>query len=239
MTYKTEYKSTFRVICADLPGPPLFWRDERGYRHGYESDLARALAETLKLDFDFSYQNWSDFYPALNDGRGEVILCGQGISEYRKALADFTEPYAVFDEAVLVLKGSGIASKEDLFGKRVGAIAHSVNMALAETFDGCICVPFGGDTDDVLGDMVEALRRGDIDAFVDDDVALMPLAEARDLAIAFVVKSQNKWGAAVKKGNPEWLAELNEALDLLKRNGQLKEIWQKHMPTLEYPFSVS
>ncbi|BBH45762.1 substrate-binding periplasmic protein [Pseudomonas sp. KU43P] len=237
MTESNCTPARFHVICADLPAPPLFWRDKDGYRHGYESDVARQLSEALKLPFKFEYQNWGDFYPALDAGKGEVILCGQGISAYRKTLADFTEPYAIFDEAVMVLAGSGITSAADLAGKRVGAIDKSINMALAETFEGCICVPFGGDTDDVLADMVNALREGKIDAFVDDDVALVPLADEADLELAFVVKTQNKWGMAVKKGNPAWLAQVNEALAMLKSTGKLKVTWEKWMPALEYPFS--
>lgn len=236
MTDSISQAKRFHVICADLPAPPLFWKDKNGYRHGYESDVARLLGETLQLPFQFEYQNWGDFYPALDAGLGEVVLCGQGISEYRKTLADFTEPYAIFDEAVMVLAGSGITSAADLVGKRVGAIDKSINMALAETFEGCICVPFGGDTDDVLADMVNALRDGAIDAFVDDDVALVPLADEADLELAFVVKTQNKWGMAVKKGNPQWLAEVNEALGMLKASGKLKDTWQKWMPALAYPF---
>ncbi|WP_271408611.1 substrate-binding periplasmic protein [Pseudomonas sp. Q1-7] len=225
-----------RIICCDLPAPPLFWKDDRGYRHGYESDLGRLLASTLGIPYSFAYQSWADFYPALQAGKGEIVLCGQGISDYRKTLADFTEPYAVFDEAVMVLRGSNVRSPADLVGKRVGAIANSLNMALAETFTGCICVPFGGDSDDVLGDMVQALRDGNIDAFVDDDVALVPLTEETDLAIGFSVPTQNRWGIAVKKDNGELLARVDQALATVKANGQLEQIWRKWMPSLVYPF---
>ncbi|MCO6056704.1 ABC transporter substrate-binding protein [Pseudomonas sp. MOB-449] len=225
-----------RIICCDLPAPPLFWKDDKGYRHGYESDLGRLLADTLGVPSSFAYQNWADFYPALQAGEGEFVLCGQGISDYRKTLADFTEPYAVFDEAVMVLRGSSVRSPTDLVGKKVGAIANSLNMALAETFTGCICVPFGGDSDDVLGDMVQALRDGSIDAFVDDDVALVPLAEEVDLAIGFSVPTQNRWGIAVKKGNGLLLSQVDQALATVKANGQLEQIWRKWMPSLAYPF---
>jgi polar amino acid transport system substrate-binding protein len=239
MIDKTKHPSEFRIICADLPAPPLFWKDDKGYRHGYESDLGRLLAATMTLSPTFAYQNWADFYPALEAGKGEVILCGQGISELRKTLADFSEPYAVFDEAVMIRRGTNLRSAADLAGKKVGAIANSLNMALAETFNGCICVPFGGDSDDVLGDMVTALRNGEIDAFVDDDVALVPLAEEADLEIGFNVATQNRWGIAVKKGNEAWLAEVNETLSIVKGNGQLEQLWRKWMPSLSYPFGMT
>ncbi|MNP59945.1 ABC transporter glutamine-binding protein GlnH precursor [compost metagenome] len=87
--------------------------------------------------------------------------------------------------------------------------------------------------------MVNALRDGKIDAFVDDDVALVPLAEEADLEIGFSVPTQNKWGIAVKKGNEAWLAEVNEALAIIKSNGQLEQLWRKWMPSLSYPFGIS
>lgn len=238
MSHHVAQTKELRVICADLPAPPLFWKDEQQYRHGYESDLARLLGETLKVPVRFVFRNWADFYPALKANDGDMILCGQGISAFRKTLADFSHPYAVFDEAVMIRRGDKLQSPADLVGKRVGAIANSLNMALAETFTGCICVPFGGDSDDVMGDMVAALRRGEIDAFVDDDVALVPLAEEADLDIGFTVSTQNKWGIAVRKDNDVWLTELDQALETLKHNGRLRQLWEKWMPTLNYPFAT-
>lgn len=225
-----------RVICADLPAPPLFWRDAEGIRHGYEADVARALAQVLGRRCEFVYTNWADFYPRLTASAGDVLLCGQGISAYRKTLADFTEPYAVFDEAVMILRRDNISAPADLMGKRVGAIANSVNMALAQTFTGAITVAFEGSSDDVMGDMVAALRAGEIDAFVDDDVALVPLANEPDLSIAFLHPSRNPWGIAVDKALPQWREEVDEALQRLKTNGQLAAIWQQHLPELAYPF---
>jgi ABC-type amino acid transport substrate-binding protein len=226
-----------RVICADLPAPPLFWRDGLGERHGYEADVARLLAQAMGLRVRWEYRNWADFYPALRAGEGDLVLCGQGISEYRKTLADFTAPYAVFDESIMVLSGSPVSSPADLCGKRVGAIANSLNMALAETFEGAICVPFGGDSDDVMGDMVKALRAGSIDAMVDDDVALVPLAEEEDLAIAFTVPTRNRWGIAVAKSRPEFRDRVDAALAEVIADGRLEQVWRKWMPTLAYPFA--
>lgn len=225
-----------RVICADLPAPPLFWRDSKGERFGYETEVAREIARRLERRCEFIYVNWLDFYPTLNSGEGDVVLCGQGVSEYRQKLVDFSVPYAIFDEAVMCLRGANIYSPKDLIGKKVGAIANSVNMALAETFEGAITVPFKGDTKDVLGEMVESLRLGDIDAFVDDDVALVPLAEEKDLAIAFTHPSRNAWACALRKGNKTLRLEINQVLESMKEDGTLKAIWEHEIKILPFPF---
>src|SRR5690606_23571898 len=147
--------------------------------------------------------------PSVLRGEADGVWCGQGISEERKRVSDFTRPYAVFDEGVLVRRGSGISSPEDLAGRRVGAIAGSVNLALARTFTGSHPVEFGGDTDDVFGEMIAALRAGDIDAFVDDDVALIPVGEEPDLEVGFVARTRNPWGVSVSKDRPDLLADID------------------------------
>lgn len=229
---------TLRVICADLPAPPLFERDARGERHGYEADVCRLIAGQLDREVEWVYRQWSDFYPALDAGEGDILLCGQGISAYRKTLGDFSRPYAIFDESVMVRTDSGITSPQHLEGRRVGAIANSLNMALAETFTGAVPVAFDGASDDVFGDMVTALRAGEIDALVDDDVALVPL-EADDLTIAFTVPTRNAWGAVVAKGQTEWLARVDRALGDIIGDGSLQAAWARWLPSLEYPFAMS
>src|SRR5689334_21467473 len=74
-------KLELRVICADLPAPPLFWKNDEGVRLGFETDVTAASAKKLGRAPVFAYENWVDFYPALEDERGDLVLCGQGISE--------------------------------------------------------------------------------------------------------------------------------------------------------------
>lgn len=83
---------------------------------------------------------------------------------------------AVAEAPVLVRAGDPVTGPADLRGRRVAAIAGSTNMALAETFDGAVTVPFGGESADVYGDMLATLRSGAVDAVVDDDVVFVSLA---------------------------------------------------------------
>jgi polar amino acid transport system substrate-binding protein len=178
---------------------------------------------------------WADMLPAVVSGDADGVLCGQGISAERLALVDFTVPYAVFDESVLVRSGSGISAVDDLSGRAVGAIAGSVNMSLAKSFPGARPVAFSGDSDDVFGEMVDALRAGRVDAVVDDDVALIPLAGEPDLEVGFTVATRNRWGIAVSKGRPDLRSQLDRALERLLDDGTLASLWQRWMPELAFP----
>ncbi|MFM8353172.1 MAG: substrate-binding periplasmic protein, partial [Actinomycetales bacterium] len=155
----------------------------------------------------------------------------------RQAIVDFTDPYTVFNESVVMREGTSATSPAELAGLRIGAIADSANMRLARTFTGVELVPFDGATDDVFGDMIRALRSGQIDGFVDDDVVMVPLGDEPDLRLAFTVQTRNPWGMGVRKGNDEVRERINAALTTVKADGRLLEVWQRWLPAnLTYPF---
>ena len=127
----------------------------------------------------------------------------RSITNYRRTLADFTRPYAVFNESLVTRIESDVSSPEECAGLRIGAIANSTNMALTETFPGVIPVPFDGSTDDVYADMIAATRSGEVDGFVDDDVVMIVLDADPELRLAFTVETRNQWGIAVRHGEDE------------------------------------
>jgi polar amino acid transport system substrate-binding protein len=225
-----------RLVCIDADAMPLFGKSRDGVRPGYEPAAAALVAETLGRPLEWVFKPWVEMVEAVDAGEGDAIWCGQGITAERRRRVDFTRPYAVFDESLLVRAGSGIESPAQLGGKRIGAIAGSTNMALAETFEGAELVSFGGESDDVFGEMVGALRAGELDGVVDDDVAFLALADEPDLEIAFTVRTRNEWGVAVSKARPEMRDDLDRALAEVIRDGRLAACWQSWLPQLAYPF---
>jgi polar amino acid transport system substrate-binding protein len=227
-----------RLACLDAEAPPLFslWTAERG-RQGYEPGVAEALGAELGRPVEWVRVPWVEMIPAVQRGDADAVLCGQGITAERSAQVDFTRPYAIFHEGVLVRRGAAIHSPEDLGGRKVAAIENSTNMALAETFTGAVPVAFGAGSADVYADMLTALLADDVDAVVDDDVVFVPLGTTHpDYELAFTVATANKWGIAVAKDRPDTLAEIDDALGRLIESGHLRAVWKKWLPTLDYPF---
>lgn len=231
--------SPLRLACLDAEAPPLFtlWNPEQG-RTGYEPAVAELLGEQLGRPVEWVRVPWVEMIPSAQDGRADAVLCGQGITESRLEQVDFTRPYAVFHEGVLVRRGSGIGGPQDLAGRKVAAIEGSTNMTLAQTFTGAVPVAFGSDgSDDVYADMLAALEAEEVDAVVDDDVVFVPLGESDPrFELAFTVRTGNRWGIGVSKQRPDLLAELDGALAAVIGDGRLKQVWQHWLPTLEYPF---
>lgn len=227
-----------RLACLDAEAPPLFtlWTPENG-RDGYEPGVAAALGAELGREIEWVRVPWVDMIPAVQRGDAEAVLCGQGITAERQAQVDFTRPYAIFHEGVLIRRGDDIHSAADLLGRKVAAIENSTNMALAQTFTGAEPVAFGAGSDDVYADMLAALLAKDVDAVVDDDVVFVPLGATHpDYELAFTVQTANRWGIAVAKDRPDTLAEIDGALGQLQESGRLQQVWTQHLPTLDYPF---
>ncbi len=228
---------TLRIACADLDARPLFWTESDGTRYGYEPDAARLVFAEAGYGLEWAFLQWKDFLPSVANGEVDGVWCGMGIIPERQAIVDFTDPYTVFNESVVMRSGTTATSPDQLSGLRIGAIADSANMRLARTFQGAELVPFDGATDDVFGDMIRALRAGQIDGFVDDDVVMVPLGDEPDLRLAFTVQTRNPWGMGVRKGNDEVRERINAALNTVKADGRLLEVWQRWLPSnLSYPF---
>lgn len=227
-----------RLACIDADAPPLFLPvDAEGHRAGFEPAVAQLLADELGRPLEWVVMPWGDMLTSVRAHEVDAVLCGQGIIPSRQRQVAFTRPYGVFHEGVLIRRGEGIHGPDDLAGRRVAAIAESANMTLAETFTGAEVVPFGGESDDVYAEMLHALRTGDVDAVVDDDVVFVPLGETDPTyELAFTVRTGNRWGIGVAPDRPETLAELDGALERVLADGRHRRAWEEWLPTLDYPF---
>ena len=211
---------TVKLACIDSAALPLFDKSPDGVsRAGYEPEAAKLVFDRIGAEIEWVMLPWEDMIPAVRRGEADAVWCGQGMTAERAALVDFTRPYAVFNETLIVRADDPARAPEQLAGYRIGAIANSTNMKLAETFSGVELVSFGA-SDDVFGDMIEATRSGEIDGFVDDDVVMIPLGqEDPDFVEAFTVMTGNRWGIGVAPGNDALRAESDVALEAVIADG--------------------
>lgn len=234
-TIKTVTPGYLNIIASDFDARPMSYVLD-GMRLGYEPDVTRAVCERLGLKPVWHNLPMAEFYASLKLGQYDLVWFNQAITSERKAWADFTCPYGYFDEAVLVRADSSVSSPVDLAGLRVGGLADSTNLTLAESFGNAEIVAFPG-SDQVLPEMLQALRAGEIDALIDDELVLLVAAtEDPNLKIAFTVPTQIPFGIAVRSGQTELVNALNVTLDDLIADGTLSQIWSKWIPWK--PFSL-
>ena len=109
-------------IATEGAFPPWNAIDTSGKPIGFDIDVGTALCERAKLKCEFVTQAWDGIIPALNVGKYDAIMAGMSITDKRKQVIAFSEPYALTSNYFVVRKALGLAEmssseKLDLFSK--------------------------------------------------------------------------------------------------------------------------
>lgn len=236
MQYATLESGQLMIGASDFDARPMTYLED-GQRLGYEPDVARAVCAKLGLEPVWLNLPMAEFYTTLQDKACDVVWFNQAITPTRQTHSRFTRPYGLFDEAIIVRTEDGIHSGTDLRGKKLAGLANSTNIELGKQFQGAELVPFPG-TDKVLQEMLAALRSGEVDAVVDDELVLITAAEADPgLQIAVTLETQQPFAIALHPDSEALLNTLNLALDQLERDGTLKALWKKWIPWRPFSFN--
>jgi polar amino acid transport system substrate-binding protein len=233
LTAKPGY---LQIIASDFDARPMSFLGANG-RMGYEPELARLICHRLGLEPVWHNLPMAEFYTAIQTGDYDVVWFNQAITAERQAWVNFTRPYGLFDEAILVRSVSKIQSPADLAGLCVGGLADSTNIALAANWNNVTTVPYPG-SDKVLPEMLVALRAGEIDALIDDELVLVVAAqEDPGLKLAFTVPTQVPFAIGVAKQRPALIAALNQTLEAALADSSLAKLWQTWIPWKPFPFA--
>ena len=218
-------------VSFDIPGMG-YKNPNTGAIEGFEPNVARAVAEKLfgvtdRVDFVRVLDK--DRIAVLREGRVDIVVSQLTITPERAAQVDFSIPYIVTGEGLLVPAESSISRFEDLAGKRIAATAGSLSLkrmrASLPSLPGATLVitPTSSET-------VEAVAKGEADTASNDLIDLKFLRNAAenpaqykliDIGSNFEPKP---FGIAVKKGNRALLDRLNEAIKSLKSNGDIDRL---------------
>ena len=202
-----------------------------GEVEGFDIDIAKALAAEILGDenkVEFKEVTSKTRMALLNNGDIDAIVATMTITEDRKKEVDFTDVYFDAGQSLLVKKGSDIKGIDSLKGKKVLAVKGSTSsINIREKAPDAQVLEFEN-----YSEAFAALKSGQGDALTTDDSILYGMAD-EDPSYELVggTFTEEPYGIAVKKGNSEFVEELNKALKSLKDSGKYDEIhdkWIKH-----------
>ncbi|WP_260288987.1 transporter substrate-binding domain-containing protein [Peribacillus aracenensis] len=198
---------------------------------GFDIDIAKALAAEILGDenkVEFKEVTSKTRMALLNNGDIDAIVATMTITEDRKKEVDFTDVYFDAGQSLLVKKGSDIKGIDSLKGKKVLAVKGSTSsINIREKAPEAQVLEFEN-----YSEAFAALKSGQGDALTTDDSILYGMAD-EDPSYELVggTFTEEPYGIAVKKGNADFVGELNKALKSLKDSGKYDEIhdkWIKH-----------
>ena len=228
-----EWKTVrFGVEGAD---PPFSWTDASGEIKGFDIDLAHALCQQMAVKCELVAQDWDGMIPALLSRKYDAIIAAMSITDERRKKVDFTAKYAHIPNRFVAAKGTTLElTPAGMAGKRIGVQrATTHDKYLTDNFGSDVTIVRYGNADEAYLD----LKAGRVLALLADasaiDQGLLSKAGGDKFEYVGPALTDRQWfgdgmGIAVRKGDQDLKAKLDEAIKTLRANGKYQEINQKY-----------
>src|SRR4051812_3538102 len=107
------------TVGSDIPYPP-FEQGKPGNYTGFDVELLEAVGKSIGRKVEFQDTSFDTIFLDLGRGKFDVAASAATITDEREKTVDFTNPYYISEQAILVKEGDEIDSVEKLNGATVG-----------------------------------------------------------------------------------------------------------------------
>jgi ABC-type amino acid transport substrate-binding protein len=190
---------------------------------GFDVDVANAIAKKLHFKFTIQDMDFDSLIGALQAHRADFVIAGMTPTPEREKSVDFSEIYYQATNVVLTRKGVNVKSLDDLKGKKVAVQLGSVQEDAAKKIPN---VQLEALT--TIPNVVQEVVTGRADAaIIEDTVATGYVKNNPQLQINRIPGiTSNGSAIAFPKGSP-WVSKFNQAIDDMKKDGELQQLAQK------------
>lgn len=216
------------LTVATSPDFPPFENLEGDEYVGFDIDLAKAIAEQLGVECEFTTIQFDGIVPAIQaGGQADVGISGITVDPERAESVDFTDPYYIADQSVAVMKGGDITADNAKEALNAEGMVISVQSGTTgetyakENFPNATIQPLPNATD-----CFASMQAGNANA-VCMDMAVVEQMVSEAYANAEVVLTEatgEEYAVAVSKDNPELTAAINEAIAALQEDGTIEAL---------------
>ena len=220
--------------CLDYPP---FESVKNGEPTGFDVDISTEIADRLGLEIEFIKANFDNIFTDLAGGKFDMVAAASTITAERQQIVDFSDPYFNSRQGLTVntAETPDIASTDDLGeGDVVGAQKGTTGLAWAK--DNLASQGVEIKTYDAAPEAFTQLEGGAITAVVNDEGSSIAEVEQRsDLKVVEAIDTEEKYGLALSKDNPELTDAINGALAEIIEDGTYAELFKKYFPDLPVP----
>ena len=192
---------------------------------GVDVDICQAIADKLGKTLVVQDAKFDAVIPSVIAGKADLAAAGITVTEDRKQSVDFSIPYVKSGIVIISRKDSPFTSAAEVVGKKIGVQAGTTSDTFCvdelkqepERFDNppiAVAALKSGKVDLVIADVDPAKNcvKGDDSIFISSD---------------FVGKPE-EFAVAIRKGQPELLATINEVIQELIDSGAIEASKAKH-----------
>jgi cystine transport system substrate-binding protein len=193
---------------------------------GFDVEIGEEIAKRLGVKAEFVEGKWDGLIAGLDVKRYDAVINQVGITEERKAKFDFSDPYIASRAALIVREDNAdIKGFGDLKGKKA---AQSLTSNYGNIAEGAGAELVGTDGFD---QSIALVVQGRADATINDSLSFLDFKKKQPNApvkIAATEDDASYSGVIVRKGDPELVAAINQALKDIKADGTYQKIADKY-----------
>ena len=228
-TEETEGGEVLLMGCSADFAPFEYYADDAVTITGYDIDMMQEVCNRIGRTLQVQDMNFDAIVAGVQTGKLDVGASGITITEERQASVNFSEPYFVAAQSILVPKDSPITGYQDLID---GDYTASVQLATTGDVMASEKMPGRVSQFEKYGDALAALMAGKVDCMVLDTGVANAYAEANDLKVLDEnfgnPEDKEYYGIAVAKENTELLDQINAALADMEADGFFEELDAKY-----------
>ncbi|MET3720931.1 MULTISPECIES: ABC transporter substrate-binding protein [unclassified Arthrobacter] len=205
------------TVCSDVPYEPFEFQKD-GKIVGFDMDIANEVAKDLKAELSVVDSS----FEAIETGTAltgcDLSISSVSITDVRKSVMDFSNPYLDDDLTLVATTASGISDINSAKGKKVG-VQQATTGAKYASEHGIDAQQF-----EDSGLLVQAIQAGTIDAALGNQ-SILAYAIKDDPKFKRVedYTSGEKLGISIKKGNTAMAEKVNATLKRITDDGSLKK----------------
>jgi polar amino acid transport system substrate-binding protein len=222
------------VAVTENAYTPLNFADPKtGAGIGWEYDAFNEIAKRLNFKVDWKIASWDTMIEAVRNGQFDVGMDGITINDERKQQVDFSDPYMISQQFMLVRADETRFTDPASFAADtkllVGAQAGTTNFytAVYDVLDGDEANPriklF-----DTFGATVQALKSGDVDLVLMDKTSAAGYMGASPNSFKVIGEplGTEEFGFIFKPGS-DLVAPINAAIKAMKDDGTIDALNKK------------
>ena len=201
---------------------------------GMDVDLCKALAKTMGVALELKPLSVEARIPEVKMGRVDVIFANLAYTKTRAEQIQFSDPYYIAKETLVVRAANADQPKSFFKDKRISSTKGSTSEQSIRLAGG---TPV---TFQDTGSAYMALQQNKVVGLVTNTMTALKLvnqakASGVELALAKEPMALEPIGAGMRRDEPAFLAKVNESLMSMEKAGEIDAIWDRWIgPNTEY-----
>jgi len=222
----------FKVLKVGMSGnqPPMTMTNREGELMGFDVDLAKAMADAMKVRLEIVAMPFGELLPALEQDKVDLVLSGLSITPERTEVVSFVGPYMMSGKSILTknsvlakIEASKDFNRKDL---KLAALKSSTSASFVQTVapDAQLIEVASYD------EGVAMVMEGKVDALVADmPVCVLSVLRFPDAGLTTLERplTVEPVGIAVGKNDPQFFNLVDNYLRAYEKTGILAKIRAK------------